>query len=235
MLKILFPGFWSGRFHGLVATSHSGFTDTSVNMAIRRILRGDAQDDVEIRAKFSDPRIGDRFEIDQQRFARRCIRDSSENSITFILCLTVDQHLGGADSFPVSTDRKMNVRCSSGIGDWLDGAKIVNAARIGKEASIALEIAIAFPSVVVVAAVDVNSVLIDLPDLDDDVAQGRACFAENPAAEMGDFAKGRSDRIVYDDQIVIGIERHLIRVERAFGKLRRDHQFLGKQTAGGEK
>ena len=78
------------------------------------------------------------------------------------------------------------------------------------------------------ASVEHALFVIDLPDLDECVANGAATRIQDSARQMGDLTHGRRDRIIDDQQVVIGVEREFVGIKRAFGLGRRAYQFLGK-------
>src|SRR5207244_2214750 len=51
-------------------------------------------------------------------------------------------------------------------------------------------------------------------------------------AQVGDFADGRGEGVVDDDQVVVGVQRQLVGVERAFSLPWRSDEFLGKGAVG---
>ena len=59
-------------------------------------------------------------------------------------------------------------------------------------------------------------------------------LVEDAAAEPGDLADRGRHAVVHDDEVVVGIERELIRVERPHGLLRRARQSLGEGSRDGE-
>ena len=80
----------------------------------------------------------------------------------------------------------------------------------------------------------VNAVGITLPDLDERVADGFAAGVEHPAADVGDLAHAGRDPVVDDQQVVVGVEREMVRIIRSLGLRRRPGQRLGKGAGGGE-
>ena len=51
---------------------------------------------------------------------------------------------------------------------------------------------------------------------------------------MGDLPDRGRDRIADNDQIVISVQRELVRIERAHGHLRRSRQLFGKEARHGK-
>src|SRR5262249_48621489 len=56
----------------------------------------------------------------------------------------------------------------------------------------------------------------------------------NPTAQVGDFADGGREGIVDDDQVVVGVQRQLVGVERSLGLPRSADQLLGERAADRE-
>ena len=54
---------------------------------------------------------------------------------------------------------------------------------------------------------------INLPNLDQRVADWITSGVENPSTQMGDLPDGWSDRIANNNQIVVSIERELVWIE----------------------
>src|SRR6266511_5600129 len=81
----------------------------------------------------------------------------------------------------------------------------------------------------------VSPAVVALPNFDDCVPNRFACGTEDSSAHVGNLAHARSQRVVDDDQIVVGIERQMIWVERAFGLTWRENQLLRERTWHGEK
>ena len=188
-------------------------------MELSSSLRRKSHHDVELCRQFSDARAFDGRKIHGDRGARLGIFDSLENTVALILRLALNVALRGPFLAALHFDREVNVPGAPGIKHRLDGAEIVFAAGAGEEAAKALEVLVARR--VSVAAVQIDAVVVHLPDFDQGVADGRAARIEDAAAQVGDLADGRSDAVVDDDQVVVRVERQVIRIERAFGLPRR--------------
>jgi hypothetical protein len=65
--------------------------------------------------------------------------------------------------------------------------------------------------------VQITAVAIDLPNLDDDIPQRFAGEVEYATREMRYFTDRGRDRVVDNDEIIVGIERKLVGIERPFG------------------
>ena len=94
----------------------------------------------------------------------------------------------------------------------LDGAEIILPLRIGEKPAVALEVLVALVLLEIVrfkytpllstCQISMNALRIGLPD-----------GLEHAAGQVRDFADGRRDVVVDDDQIVIGVERHLVGIK----------------------
>ena len=109
---------------------------------------------------------------------------------------------------------------AAGVGDGLDRAEVVFAGRAGQEPAEALEVRVALVAALVAVGVEVDAVGVALPDLDDGVADRVALGVEDAAGQVRDLADGRRDGVVDDDQVVVGVERQLVGVERPLGLAR---------------
>ena len=69
--------------------------------------------------------------------------------------------------------------------------------------------------------VQVRAVVVGLPDLDQGVAQRIAVGVEYATDQVRHLANGRRDRVVDDQQVVVGVERQLVGIERTLGLQRR--------------
>src|SRR5690606_5718634 len=114
------------------------------------------------------------------------------------------------------------------IGYWLDRAEVVLALRSSQEAAEALKIRIAFFTIAA-AAVKVSAVIIDLPDFNSGISNGRAVTAEHPPGQMRDLADRRGDRIIDNQEVVVRVERQAVGIKRSFRLGWRKRQFLGKR------
>jgi hypothetical protein len=109
----------------------------------------------------------------------------------------------------------------------LDGAEDVFAVGPGEESSEALEVAVTLGCVAGLG-VEIGAVIVGLPDLDQRISHRLAMLVEDASGQPGDLADGRRDAVVHDDQVVVGIERELVGIERTLGLLRRARQSLGE-------
>src|SRR5262245_10223537 len=131
----------------------------------------------------------------------------------------------------------MDVWRAAGVWYRLDGAEVVFAGRSGQEATEALKILVALLLLAAgISCVDVHTLVVALPDFDEGVAHRITLGVEDAARQMRDLADGRGDRVVDDEQVVVGVERQFVGVEWSLGlRWRADPcQFLGEQTTSRE-
>ena len=57
---------------------------------------------------------------------------------------------------------------------------------------------------------------VHLPDFDEGVSHGLPGHREHAAGQVRHLPDGRRDRVVDDQQVVVGVQRHLVGIERAF-------------------
>lgn len=76
----------------------------------------------------------------------------------------------------------------------------------------------------------VDAVMVDLPDVHHRIPDRLAGGGEQAATEVRDRADGRRERVVHHDQVVVGIERQLCRIERALRLSRRQHELFGEDA-----
>ena len=124
---------------------------------------------------------------------------------------------------------------TAGIRDGLDGAKVIFASRRGQESAESLEIRIVFSAALGAALFEVGRHAIDLPDLNNCVADRFAVGPKDAAAQVSNFPNGRGCRVVDNDQVVVRVERKLVRIKRALGHpWRRPHERFGERSRNGE-
>ncbi len=79
---------------------------------------------------------------------------------------------------PLGLHREVNVRRPAGIRDRLDRTEVILARRTGEKPPEALEVAIA-AFAIAAPRVQIRAVIVDLPDLDQRIAQRLAAGIEN--------------------------------------------------------
>ena len=124
----------------------------------------------------------------------------------------------------------MDVRRTARVGDRLDGAEVVFAGGTGEEAAEALEIGVPLRAAVA-AFVEINAVMIDLPDFHQRVADRLALRIGHPPAEVRHAAQGGGEAIVQDDEVIVGIQREIDGVKRPLGLLRGERESF-RERAG---
>ena len=86
----------------------------------------------------------------------------------------------------------------------------------------------------VVSGVVINLFRVALPDLDQSIPHRAARRVEHLAGQVGDLADGRSDAVVDDDQVVVGVERQLVGIKWPFFTLRCPRELIGEKPGRGE-
>jgi hypothetical protein len=82
-----------------------------------------------------------------------------------------------------------------------------------------------------VGGVQVHAVAVDLPDFHERVADRLTAGIENLPGKVRDLADRRRDAVVDDDEIVIGIERQAVGLDRAFGLRWSEREGFGECAA----
>jgi len=197
------------------------------------VVGGDSEDDIELGSEFSGFGIRDRFERNHEVF--NWFSEALDEAVFCVSLIARDKALGGEGALVFPVDGEVDMRGTGAVGDGFDGAEIVAAIASGHEAAEALEVVIALWSgQATVLAVDVGTLVIDLPDFDAGIGNGVAFYIGDPAMKVGDVANSGIDGIVDAEKVVVGIERKLIRVKRALGHRGRDGERFGKCPGDGE-
>src|SRR4051812_14919120 len=79
-----------------------------------------------------------------------------------------------------------------------------------------------------VMAVQVNAIVVHLPNLHERVAERLPAAIENSSGQVRDLANGQRERVVDDEQIIVCIQRKVVGIKWSFGLSWRAQQFLGK-------
>src|SRR5207247_8510414 len=77
----------------------------------------------------------------------------------------------------------------------------------------------------------VNSVVVNLPDLDQHVADRIAPGVEDAPAEVRDLTDRGCNAIIDDDEVVVGIERQVVGIKRPVRLTRRERELFGEEAA----
>ncbi|MEZ5326848.1 MAG: hypothetical protein R3F19_17505 [Verrucomicrobiales bacterium] len=107
------------------------------------------------------------------------ISDLLEYSVGWISRVTFDVHLSRQNALVALADGKVNVWRPAWVGGWFNGAKIVAALPVGEESPVALKVFVLLVLVLVGAAcVEVNTIAVTLPDLDQRVGNRPALMSK---------------------------------------------------------
>src|SRR5689334_19629120 len=127
--------------------------------------------------------------------------------------MTLDVALGDELLLALHLDRKMDVWRAAGVGDRFDRAENIFSGRAGEEAPEALKVLVALVGIAG-PGVKISPAVVTLPDFDERIAYRVAARVEDPPAQPGDFAHSGCNRVVQDEQVVVGVERQFVRIER---------------------
>ena len=194
--------------------------------------RCEAHHKIEAGGEFADTRAFNRREIHRDCGARFRIFDVHVDAVLFVLRLAFDVALRRPLVASLHFDGVMNVPRALRIQCGFDRAEIIFAGRAGQEAAKALEIRVALR--VRVFGVQINSVVVHLPDFHKRVANRIAFGVQDPSAQVRDLAHRGRDAVVDNDEVVVGVERQFVGIERSFGLFRRDEEFLGERAGNGK-
>src|SRR5439155_18236008 len=175
-------------------------------------FRREPEHDVEFGGQLPDSRAFDRREIDGHGIPCSRVLDAHINPVTFVLRLAFDVTLSGPLVASLHFNGEMNVAGASGVEHRFDGAEVVFTRRASQKASESLEVRVARG--VFVAAVQINAVVVHLPDLDECVADGLSFGVQDTSFEVGDLTDGGVECVVDNDVVVVGVEREVIGVGR---------------------
>ena len=142
-------------------------------------LRRVAEDDVERRGELADLGTLERREVDGHGIAGLRVLEFLIDEVACVARLALDVALGGEELLVALLDLEVDVGRTAGVRDRLDRAEVVLAAGTREEPAESLEVAVVLLSVGV-ARVDVGPVAVDLPDLDEGVADRVAPGVEDP-------------------------------------------------------
>src|SRR3954467_14980435 len=76
----------------------------------------------------------------------------------------------------------------------------------------------------------IRAIVVALPNLDPRIFHRVATGVEYLAAKVRNLSDSRRQTIVDHDQVIVGIERQLVRIKRPFGLSRRFQQLLRKRA-----
>jgi len=204
-----------------------------VETTVASAFRGVAHDDVEFGAEFTGFAACDGGEGDGDGGLMFFGAEVFPDAVFGVAGVVFDVTLSGPFFAALHFDGEVDVRGAAWIGDGFDGAEDVFAGGAGEEAAERLEVFVFFGDIAAAAGVAVDPGAVALPDFDEGVADGLAVWAEDAAAEPCDLADGWGGGVVDDEEIVIGVERERVRVERAFGLGRRLEEGFGEGAGDG--
>src|SRR6266568_3293543 len=216
----------------LTARHRGNFRCSRAELSFPSGFRRESHHDVESGGQFADARAFDGREIHRHRRARLWVTDFLINAVALILRLAFDVTLRRPLLAPFHFDREVNVPCASRVEHGLDGAKIVFAAGAGQEPAKALEVFVALR--VSVTTVQIDPMVVHLPDFHQRVPYRIAFRVEDAPAQVRDFPNRRSDAVVDDDEVVVCVERQVVRIEWPLRLSGRADEFVAKGAGHGE-
>ena len=190
-------------------------------------LRRHAEHDVEARCEFARLRAFERGEIHCDCVAQLLIAHAAPDAVLFIAGMAFDVALRRQQIFPLRLHLVVNVRRPSRIRHRLDRAEKILARAASEKTPEALEIPFALFRIAR-ARMQVGPAVVALPDFHERIAHRVALRIENAPAHVSNLADGGSDRVIDDDEIVIRIERQMVRVKRPLRLRRRSDELFGK-------
>src|SRR5262249_45997971 len=167
----------------------------------------------------------ERGEVNHYRLARLGVAYVSQHAVAGVLRMAFDVALSCEFVAPFGLDGEMDVRRAAGVRDGLDRAEQVFSGRTGQEPSETLKVRVAFVAVDT-ARMNVRAAVVALPDFDQRAAHRLAARVQYPPAQVSHCADGGRGAVVDYDQVVVGVERHLVGVKRPLGLARRLDQLL---------
>ena len=96
------------------------------------------------------------------------------------------------------------MRSAPRVSHWLDSTKVISAFPIRAKTSIALEVFI-LVLLIVRATVNVDRIIINLPDFHQGIGDRLATEDTHTACEVSDLAYSRSDRIIEQNEVIISV------------------------------
>ena len=186
-----------------------------------------AEHDVETRREFARLRALERGEIHCDCIAQLLISHAAPDAVLFIAGMAFDVALSRQQIFALRLHLVVNVRRPPRIRHWLDRAEKILARTAREETPEALEIPVALFRIARVR-MQVGPAVVALPDFHERIAHRVALRIEDAPAHVSNLADCGSDRVIDDDEIVIRIERQMVRVKRPLRLRRRARELLGK-------
>src|ERR1051326_7177180 len=181
------------------------------------LLRCHAEDNIKIGRQLADLRLLDRVEVDRDGSSCLGVLDCLVDAILLVARIALDVALGREQLLAALLDLVVDVRRAAGVGDRLDRAEVIFTLAAREEPAKTLEVLVANVLLLgAVIGVQVHALGIALPDLDERVLHGIAFFVQDQTGQVRDVTDRRSDALVDNEEIVVGVERQLVGVERSF-------------------
>lgn len=187
--------------------------------------------------KFTRRGFGYRSEINEYGVAGFSFRDGLKVSIARVHGVSLDVALGRERV--VTRDRYGHVdvrgplKASGSVGNRFDGSEAVVAGGPGFESAEALKVPIQ-PFLPGASRMDVDTIVVHLPNLDDRLVDGIAFWVEHPSAEVRDFSDGGRRSVADDDEVVVAVQGKVVGVEGSFGLARGQRKGLRERAWGRE-
>tara|TARA_B100001105_G_C22339214_1_gene420463 strand:+ start:221 stop:856 length:636 start_codon:yes stop_codon:yes gene_type:complete len=199
------------------------------------VLRSEPYHQVESGGEFASLGSLERVEGNSDEFLQLGITaaESLVEEVVGVLLFTLDVELSGEDALVPVRDCNMDVRCASGIGRRFDGTEVVLTPGAGEKASIALEVPV--PLVLSVGlGMEVDPLVVYLPDLNDGIAERLAPGVHHHAAKVAHGTYRGSNLVVDDEEIIVGIEGKVVGIERPLHVPGRAGESLRQGAGHGE-
>jgi len=194
---------------------------------------GKSEDDIKRRGQFADLGASEWFVRGADRFAGFRIANGLIDPIAFVAGMPLNVALGRELVSTGNFDSKMNVRSPSRIRDRLDRAEQIFSGRTGGEPSETLEVLVPLLSIIA-SRVQIGPIVVGLPDFDDRVPNRFAMGSENLPTQVSHLTHPRRQAVVQHQQIIVGVERQLVGIERPLGLRGSPGQLLREEAGDGQ-
>jgi len=206
-----------------------------VPFGLAGVLRSEPYHQVESGSEFASLGSLERGEGNSDEFLQLGITAAEPlvEEVLGILLFPLDIQLSGEDTLVPVRDCNMDVRRASGIGRGFNGTEVVMTIGAGEKASIALEVSVPFV-LSVGLGMEVYSLVVYLPDLDDGIVERLPLGVHHHAAEVAYGTYRGSDLVVDDEEIIVGIQGKVVGIEGPFHVVGRTGEGLCQGTGYGE-